>query len=264
MQRALFASILVGALCALIGVYVVLKGLSFIGAGLSHASFGGVALGISLGVNPVWTAVVFCVFTALGIGWVSRKANVKEDTSVGIFFASTMAFGVLLIGLMKGYQTDLFSYLFGSIIAVSMQDVYTISIIALVILACVIYFYKDLMFTIFDSEMAQVTGVPANILYFLLITMIALTVVMSIKVVGIILVSALIVTPAAAAYQMTESFHKMIWLSVLFGVASCIIGLFASYYLKVAPGAAIVLLSTLTFFICALISPRRRKIAVDK
>lgn len=259
MQRAMVAGILVGALCAVIGVYVVLKSLAFIGAGISHASFGGVAIGVYLGINPIWSAIVFCILTAWGIGLVSRKGHVKEDTAVGVFFASTMALGILIIGLKQGYQIDLFSYLFGSILAVTMQDVWTTVVIATLVLAGVIYFYKDLMFVAFDPEMAEVSGVPAGKLYFLLITMMALTVVMSIKVVGIVLVSALIVTPAAAAYQLTEKFRDMMSLAVLFGVGSCVLGLVLSDVLRIASGATIVLLATLIFFVCAAISPRRRR-----
>ena len=259
MQRALIAGVLVGALCAVIGVYVVLKGLSFIGAGISHASFGGVAIGVALGIDPILSAVVFCLFVAWGIGAISRRGHLKEDTAVGVFFASTMALGILIIGLMKGYQVDLFSYLFGSIIAVTNQDVWTTVVITALVLGCVIYLYKDLMFMIFDSETAEVTGIPAEKLYFLLISLVALTVVTSIKVVGIVLVSALIVTPAAAAYQLTESFRKMMALSVIFGVGSSVFGLILSYQLRIASGATIVLLATLIFFICAAFSPRRRR-----
>ena len=259
MQRALVSGVLIGALCAVIGVYVVLKGLSFIGAGIAHASFGGVALGVWLRINPLWSAVGFCLLVAWGIGIVSRRGNVKEDTAVGIFFSSTMALGILVIGLMHGYQVELFSYLFGSIIAVTTGDVWTIAIVTAAVLGCVALFYKDLLFTVFDSEMAEVTGVPAGKLYFLLITMTALTVVMSIKVVGIVLVSALIVTPAAAAYQLTESFQKMMGLSLLFGISSTLVGLLLSDVLRIAPGATIVLLTTLIFFASLAVSPRRRR-----
>lgn len=259
MQRALVAGILVGALCAIIGVYVVLKGLAFIGAGIAHASFGGVAIGVALGVNPIWAAIVFCILTAWGIGLTSRKGHVKEDTAVGIFFASTMALGILIIGLLHGYQVDLFSYLFGSILAVQIADVWTTVVITALVLGCVLVLFKDLMFVTFDPEMAEVTGVPAGKLYFLLITMMALTVVMSIKVVGIVLVSALIVTPAAAAYQLTERFRNMMILSVVFGIGSTVIGLVLSDRLGIASGATIVLLSTLIFFVCTAVSPRRRR-----
>jgi len=257
MQRALIAGTLIGAVCAVIGTYVVLKGLSFIGAGIAHASFGGVALGFFLKLNPILTAVFFCLGTAWGIGLVSRKGQVKEDTAVGIFFASTMALGILIIGFIKDYNVDLFGYLFGSIMAVSTDDVWITVGLSALVLILVLLFFKELLFVVFDAEMATVTGVPAAKIYFLLISLMALTVVLSIKVVGIVLVSALLVTPAAAAYQLTENFRRMMLLSILIGVASSVGGLLLSYELDTASGATIVLLSTLIFFVSALLSPRR-------
>ena len=257
MQRALIAGTLIGAVCAVIGTYVVLKGLSFIGAGIAHASFGGVALGFFLKLNPILTAVFFCLGTAWGTGLVSRKGQVKEDTAVGIFFASTMALGILIIGFIKDYNVDLFGYLFGSIMAVSTDDVWITVGLSALVLILVLLFFKELLFVVFDAEMATVTGVPAAKIYFLLISLMALTVVLSIKVVGIVLVSALLVTPAAAAYQLTENFRRMMLLSILIGVASSVGGLLLSYVLDTASGATIVLLSTLIFFVSALLSPRR-------
>jgi len=261
MQRALLAGALIGAVCAVIGVYVVLKGLSFIGAGIAHASFGGVALGFLLGVNPLLTAIGFCLATAWGIGLVARKSQVKEDTAIGIFFAATMALGILFIGLMQGYNVDLFGYLFGSILAVGAEDVWITLGLSIVVLVVVGLFFKELLFVTFDAEMAEVTGVPAGKVYFVLITLIALTVVLSIKVVGIVLVSALIVTPAAAAYQLTEDFRKMMALAVVIGVGGAVGGLLLSYPLNTASGATIVLLVTLVFFGAALVSPRRRRVS---
>ena len=258
MQRATVAGVLIGALCAVIGVYVVLRGLAFIGAGIAHASFGGVAVGFALGVNPIWAAAVFCVLTSWGIGLLSRRAGVREDTAIGVFFASTMALGALIIGIIHT-QVDLFGYLFGSITAVTIQDVWTTVVISAFVFGCVAVFFKDLMFVVFDSETAEVVGLPAGKLYFLLMTLIALTVVTSIKVVGIVLVSALIVTPAAAAYQLTESFRKMMAISVAFGVGSCIFGLVLSDWLGLPSGATIVLLATIVFFVCVAVSPRRRR-----
>lgn len=259
MQRALIAGAFIGVLCAVMGVYVVLRGLSFIGAGIAHASFGGVAIGFFVGVNPVWTAVIFCLGIGWAIGLVSRKGSVKEDTAVGIFFASTMALGILLIGLMEGYNQDLFGYLFGSILAVTRQDVWITLGVGLGILAVVILLFKELMFVTFDPEMAEVSGIPAEKLYFLLISLVALTVVISIKVVGIVLVSALLITPAAAAYQWSEGFRRMMALAIIFSLISTTGGLFLSYWLNTASGATIVLLSTLIFFVSAIFSPRRRK-----
>ena len=259
MQRALVAAALIGAVCAVVGVYVVLRGLSFIGAGIAHASFGGVALGFLLGVNPVLTAIAFCLAIAWGIGFVARKGRVREDTAIGIFFASSMALGILFIGMMHGYNVDLFGYLFGSILAVTAQDVWITASLGVAVLLVVGVFYKELLFVIFDPQMAEVTGVPAGKLYFLLLSLVALTVVLSIKVVGIVLVSALIVTPAAAAYQLSEDFRRMMALAVVIGVTSAVGGLLLSYWLDTASGATIVLLATLIFFASALVSPRRRR-----
>jgi ABC-type Mn2+/Zn2+ transport system permease subunit len=259
MRRALASSVLIGVVCAIIGVYVVLKGLSFIGAGIAHASFGGVALGFLLGLNPVLTAIVFCLATAWGIGFVTRRGEVKEDTAIGVFFASTMALGILFIGLMQGYNVDLFGYLFGSVLAVTTADLWISGALALAVLLVVGLVYKELLFITFDPEMAEAAGLPAAQLYFLLLSLIALTIVLSIKVVGIILVSALIVTPAAAAYQLTDDFRRMMVLSVLLGVGSALVGLFLSYWLNIASGATIVLTATAIFFLAALLSPRRRR-----
>jgi ABC-type Mn2+/Zn2+ transport system permease subunit len=261
MQRALLAGVLIGAVCAIIGVYVVLKGLSFIGAGIAHASFGGVALGFVLGINPLISAIAFCLATAWSIGLVARKIQVKEDTAIGIFFASTMALGILFIGLMRGYKVDLFGYLFGNILAVSVQDVWITFGLGIGVLVAVGLFFKELMFVTFDAEMAEVSGVPAGRVYFLLISLIALTIVLSIKVVGIVLVSALIVTPAAAAYQLTEDFRRMMVLAIVIGVGSAVGGLLLSYPLNTASGSTIVLLATLVFFTAALVSPRRRRVS---
>lgn len=258
MQRALVASVMIGTVCAIIGTYVVLRGLSFIGAGIAHASFGGVALGFLLGVNPFVSAILFCLFTAWGIGWTSERGKIREDTAIGIFFASTMALGVFFVGMMKVYNLDLFGYLFGNVLAVTKSDlVLSVSLGALVLLM-VFLFFKELLFVTFDQEMAQVTGVPARSVYYLLLGLIAVTIVISIKVVGIILVSALLVIPPASAYQLTEDFGKMMLLSVIIGVASSVAGLFFSYWLDVASGATIVLTATTIFFVASILSPRRR------
>jgi ABC-type Mn2+/Zn2+ transport system permease subunit len=197
MQRALVAAVLIGAICALVGVYVVLRGLSFIGSGIAHASFGGVALGYLLGFNLVLTALGFCLLTAFGIGWVTKRGQVREDAAIGVFFASTMALGILIIGLLRGYNVDLFGYLFGSILAVGTTDLWSTVGLALLVIIIVGVFFKELLIITFDPVTARAMGLPVDLLYFLLLGLLAVTVVISIKVVGIVLVSALIVTPAA-------------------------------------------------------------------
>ncbi len=259
MQKAVIAGAIVGAVCGAVGVYVVLKGLSFIGAGIAHASFGGVAIGVALGINPVWSAVVFCIGVAWAIAGVTKNGRVKQDIAVGVFFASTMALGILIIGLFKHYEVDLFGYLFGSITAVGAADLWTIAGAAIGIMACIAFFYKDLLFITFDYESARVSGLPASRLYYLLMTLIAVAIVISIKTVGIILVSALIVTPAASAYQLVESFRAMMMLSIALGVLATVAGLFIADAINIEPGACIVLLTTLIFFASYVVSPRRRR-----
>lgn len=258
MQRALIAAVLIGGACALIGVYVVLRGLAFIGSGIAHASFGGVALGYLLGWNLTLSALGFCLAVAVGIGWVSRRGRVREDTAIGVFFSSTMALGVLIIGLLRGYNVDLFGYLFGSILAVTPGDLWWTVGLSLAVLATIRLFFKELLITTFDPGTARAMGMRVDALHFLLLGLLAIIVVVSIKVVGIVLVSALIVTPAAAAYQWAEDFVPMMGLSVAIGVSSAVGGLFISYWLNTASGASIVLLSTLVFF-AALVTSRRRQ-----
>lgn len=259
MQRALMASLLIGTVSAIIGVYVVLRGLAFIGAGIAHASFGGVALGFLIGVNPALTAVLFSLLTAWGIAWTSRRAEVKEDTAIGIFFAASMALGILFIGLMQRYNVDLFGYLFGSVLAVTAEDLQLSLLLGAVVLLTVGLFFKELLFVTFDAELARVSGLPAGALHVLLLSLMALTIVLSIKVVGIILVSALVVIPAAAASQLTEDFRRMMVLAVVIGNLSAIAGLFLSYWLDTPSGATMVLAATLIFFLGTQFSPRRRK-----
>ncbi len=259
MQRALLASVLIGTVTAIIGVYVVLRGLAFIGAGIAHASFGGVALGFLLGINPILSAVFFSLGTAWAIGWTSRLTHIREDTAIGIFFPATMALGILFIGLMGEYNVDLFGFLFGSILSVTQQDLWISGMFGLAVLTMIGLFFKELLFITFDPEMAQVNGLPVRGLHTLLLSIIALTVVLSIKVVGIILVTAMIIIPAAAAYQLTENFRNMMILSVLIGNTSAVTGLILSYRLDTASGATMVLMATGIFFASAAFSPRRRK-----
>ncbi len=259
MQRALVAAVLVGVVCSVVGTYVVLRRMAFIGAGISHSAFGGVALGYLLGLDPVGVAIPFCLATAMAIGWVSRRGRVSEDTAIGIAFASTMALGALFIGLKPGYNVDLFGYLFGSILAVSVSDLWLILGLGLGVILVVALLFKELLFISFDEEMAAVSGLPVRGLYFLLLGLMALTVIISIKIVGIILVQALLVIPAAAAHQLARSFGRMMGLSVAIGVVSGVAGLLFSYLWDLPSGASIVLTAGAIFLVCFAFSPKRRR-----
>ena len=259
MQRAFIAGILIGILCALISFFVVLKRLSFIGVGISHSAFGGVALGTLINVNITFTALLFSLGMAGFTGFFSKKGKLKEDTAIGILFSVTMALGILFIGLAKGYNTELFGYLFGSILSVTNTDIWIILILGLLVISTIMLLFKEFLYISFDEEMAFVQGLPVNILYYLLLFLTALTIVISIKIVGIILISALIVIPGASAKMLCYNFRNMIFCSVFFSVFSVVTGLILSYFLNLASGATIVLISFLIFLFCFIISSKRRK-----
>jgi ABC-type Mn2+/Zn2+ transport system permease subunit len=258
MQRALVAGVLVGLLCGVLGFFVVLKRMSFVGVGISHSAFGGIAIGVLLGVEPLVAAAVFATLVAWGIGWLSRSGRLHEDTSIGILFSSAMALGVALISLSHTYQVDLFGYLFGSILSVSPSDLWFLAGIAVLVLGLVVLLFKEFLFLAFDEEVARASGLPVNVLWFLLLTCLAL----SIRVVGIILVEALLVIPAAIGYQVARGYRMMVCVSVLSAVAAAIAGLFISYFFNVAAGATIVLTLTLLFFLAMVTARTRRLTAV--
>jgi zinc transport system permease protein len=258
MQRALLAGVLAGLLCGVLGFFVVLRRLSFIGVGISHSAFGGIAIGVVLGVEPLVAAAVFATLVAWGIGWLSRAGQLHEDTSIGILFSSAMALGVALISLSRRYQVDLFGYLFGNILSVSPGDLWLLAAIVLFVLAGVGLSFKELLFVAFDEEVARASGLPVTALSFLLLTCLALAVVAAIRVVGIILVEALLVIPAAIGYQLAQGYRAMLCISVFSAVLSAIAGLFISYFFNVAAGATIVLVLTLVFFGAVAVARNRR------
>jgi zinc transport system permease protein len=263
MQRALIAGVLVGLLCGVLGFFVVLKRLSFIGVGISHSAFGGIAIGILIGVEPLAAAAVFATLVAWAIAWLSRKGRLHEDTAIGILFSSAMALGVALISLSTTYQVDLFGYLFGNILAVSPQDLGMLAALAVVVLCAVVLTFKELLFLAFDEEVARASGLPVTALYLLLLSCLALAVVAAIRVVGIVLVEALLVIPAAIGYQLARGYRGMLAVSVSTAVLSAIIGLFVSYFFNVAAGATIVLVLTL-LFVLALAVARSRRLTVSQ
>jgi len=262
MQRALVAGMLVGLLCGVLGFFVILKRMSFVGVGISHSAFGGIAVGVLLGIEPLLAAAVFATLVAWGIGWLSRSGRLHEDTSIGILFSSAMALGVALISLSRTYQVDLFGYLFGNILSVSPSDLWLLAGIAFVVLSLIALLFKEFLFLAFDEEVARASGLPVSALWFLLLTCLALSVVAAIRVVGIILVEALLVIPAAIGYQLARGYRTMLCVSVLSAVAAVIAGLFISYFFNIAAGATIVLTLTVLFFLALLTARARRVVAV--
>jgi zinc transport system permease protein len=253
MRNALLAGILASIACGIVGPYVVAKRIVFISGGISHTAFGGIGLGYLLGVNPVLGAFFFAIASALSIGVISRRAKQREDTAIGILWAVGMALGVVFIGLSPGYAPDLFSYLFGNILTVPYSDIVLMLTLSAVIVSVVFLLYKEFLALCFDEELAAVTGVPVERLYFVLLGLIALTVVMLIRVVGIILVIALLTIPAAISAQHTYSLKKMMFLSIFLGIVFTTCGLWLSYLFNLASGATIILLSGIGFLASSLL-----------
>ncbi len=258
MQRALIGTIAVGILCAVLGTFVVLRKIAFIGEGLAHGSLAGLAIGYLLHWDLYIAGNLYTAGLATLIGVLHQKAKVSFDTAIGIIFSTSMALGVALISRMKFYTTDLTGYLFGSVLSITDSDLLLILAGTVIILALIFAFYKELVFCAFDAEMAEVAGVPGTFLHYLLLLMIATAVVIASQTLGIILVTALLVTPAAGAYQLTNKMGPMLGFAVLISLLSSLIGLFASYYLNVASGASIALTAALLFVISYLVSPRRK------
>jgi manganese/iron transport system permease protein len=248
MQRGLLASVLVAIICGTLGSFVVLKGLAFIGDALAHASFGGVALAFVLGANVYVGAFVFALATALGIGALSGRERVSADTAIGVLFSGTFALGILLVSTAENYTTDLFGYLFGDVLSITARDLLTITIAGLVVLVLIAAFYQQLLFAAFDPTVAAASGIPARALEYLLLALLGITIVTAIQAVGIVLVVALLVTPSATAHLLTRRFHHMMLASMGLGSLSALLGIYLSYYLDVASGAAIILVATAQFF----------------
>ncbi len=259
MQRAFIGGVLVGAICALVGTYVVLRGLAFVGDALAHAAFPGVVIAYLLKGNIYLGATIFALATALAIGLVSRRGRVSYDTAIGILFAGAFALGVLLMSTIHGYTVDLFSFLFGNVLGISQRDLLLVGLLGAMVVLTIILFYKELLLLSFDPVTAEAMGYPVQVLNYLLLGLIALTIVISIQAVGIILVVALLVTPSATAYLLTERFLRMMILGVVLAALAAVIGLYLSYYLNVASGAAIVLVSTCLFFL--VLASRRLRTA---
>ena len=260
MRNAFFAAVLVGIACGIVGAFVVIKKIVFISGGITHAAFGGIGLGYLLNINPVLTAIPFSLFSAIAIGILSKKTKISEDSAIGIIWSVGMALGVLFISLSPSYAPDLFGYLFGSILTVPTSDIIIMLVLDIIIIVTVLLLYKELHALSFDEEFSMIVGVPTKTLYLILLCLVALSIIVLIRVVGIILVIALLTIPATIAKQFTSDLKKLIVLSTLTAVASTIIGLWLSYIFDLPSGATIVLLLAFVF----IISTGIRKFLIPK
>ncbi len=258
MQNAFLAGMMLSFVLAVVSFFVVLRRLSFIGVGVAHSAFGGVALGALLGISPTLTAIGFAVVVANAIGYIGKEDLLSTDTAIGIFFPLAMAMGVIFIGMSDQYNVDLFGYLFGNILAITRQDLIVIAVFGGLVLLSTVLFFKELLFVAYDREVALVSGMPVAFLDHFFLTILALSVVISMKIIGIILVSALLVIPGAAASQITRRYDSMIAFSILIALISTSGGLIISYYADLPSGATIVSLASFIFFAAFSVGQIRR------
>ena len=257
MQRALAASLIVGVVCSVLGCFVVLRSMAFLGDALAHAILPGIALAYLLGVNLVAGALVAALVVAFGIGLFSREGTIREDTAIGILFAAALSLGVLLISTVRTYATDLTHILFGNVLGVTGADLWLTGGLAALVLVVLLVLYKEFVLAAFDPVLAHTLGRRPELTRSLMLVLLALTIVVSLQTVGVGLVAAMLVTPAATASLLTRRLPTMMAVSAAIGALSSVVGLYLSYYLDVASGAAIVLTATALFVVAFLIAPRR-------
>lgn len=256
LQKALLTSVMVGVICGVIGCFIILRGMALMGDAISHAVLPGVAISYILGINFFIGAVATGILTAVGIGFISQNSRVKNDSSIGIVFTAAFALGILLITALKS-SSDLYHILFGNVLAVRPSDMWITLIIGVIVLGSVYLFYKELLVSSFDPIMAEAYGLPTKWIHYFLMTLLTLVTVASLQTVGIILVVAMLITPASTAYLLTDRLSVMIGLSALFGAVSAIGGLYLSFTYNLASGATIVLMATGLFIFSLLFSPKQ-------
>ncbi|MCB8923466.1 MAG: metal ABC transporter permease [Ardenticatenaceae bacterium] len=255
--RALVAATAVGIVCSILGTYVVLRGMAFFGDALAHTILPGVVIAFLLGWPLAVGALIMGVLTALGIGFMTERSAIKEDTAIGVIFAGMFALGVALLSASGNYTVDLAHFLFGNLLGVTNGDLWTIAILGGVVLLAIFLFYKEFLVISFDPVLATTLRLPATFLRYLLLILIAVTIVVALQVVGIALMLAMFVTPAAAASLLTRRLPTMMVIAGVIGAFSGVAGLYASYHLNIASGPAVVLVATLLFVLVFLFAPGR-------
>jgi manganese/iron transport system permease protein len=257
--RAMIAALLVGTVCATVGTYVVLRGLAFIGDAIGHAAFPGVVIAYLLQAPFYLGAIIAATGTAIGIGFLTHNTRLRSDTAIGVLFAGSFALGIFLFSSIEGYVADLFSFLVGNILFIGLTDLVALLVIGGLVLATVAILWKELLYATFDPLGAAASGLPVARLDYLLLVLVALTVVISVQAVGIVLVVAMLVTPAAAAQLLVRRFEALVALAIAFGSLGAVVGLYLSYWLDAASGASIVLVETLIFLGALATSTVRRR-----
>lgn len=254
LQNALLTSVIVGIICGVIGCFIILRGMALMGDAISHAVLPGVAISYMLGINFFIGAVFTGILTAIGIGFVSQNSRIKHDMAIGIMFTSMFAVGIILVTLMKS-STDLYHILFGNVLAVRPSDMWMTLIIGVVVVVLVYLFYKELLVSTFDPTMAQSYGLPNKFIHYGLMVLLTMVTVASLQTVGTILVVAMLITPAATAYLLTNRLWVMIYLAAAIGALSSIVGLYFSFTYNIASGATIVIVAAVLFTLAFFFSP---------
>ncbi len=248
-QYSLIVGAIIGLVSGFFGVFVVQRQMSFLGTGLAHSAFGGVALGLLLGIEPLWIALPFTIIVAILIPAIRDRTKLASDTSIGIMFALSMALGILFLSFKEDYSTDAFNYLFGSILAINITDIFLGIFLMIITILSMFSFWSKWAYATFDIELAESDKLNVKRDNYILSILIALTVVISIKLIGIVLISAFLVIPAAASRLVSDTFYKMTVFSIIYGVFSALIGLILSYYWDIPSGAAIIIVQTIIFVI---------------
>ncbi|NDW13658.1 metal ABC transporter permease [Bacteroides sp. 214] len=251
-QHALLGALLTSIACGIIGTYIVTRRLVFISGGITHASFGGVGIGLYMGVSPILTAGIFSVFSAFGVEWLSKRSDMREDSAIATFWAFGMAVGIIFSFMAPGFTPDLSAYLFGNILTITTTDLFVLGVISILLIAFFAVFINPIIYIAFDREFARSQGLPVVWFEYMLMFFIALTIVGCLRMVGIVLVMSLLTIPQMTANLFTNNFKKIIWISIGIGCLCCVGGLIASYYLNIPSGASIIFLSIVVYAISKL------------
>lgn len=258
-QNALLGSLLTAIACGIVGTYIVSRRLVFITGGITHTSFGGLGIGFYAGVNPILTALIFSVMSAFGVEWVSRKQGIREDSAIAGFWSLGMALGVIFIFLTPGFAPNLSAYLFGNILTISYTDILWIGVLATVLIIFFLLFHREILYVAFDNDFAVTQRLPVKLVEYTMMFFIAVTIVLSIRLVGIMLLMSMVTIPQITINLFTSNFNKIILGSVVLGFLGCLAGLILSYFLNVPSGAFIILVLIIFFLVAKVLLFFRRK-----
>lgn len=260
LANALLAAIFAGITCGIVGTYVVARRMVFLCGGITHASFGGLGIALYAGVNPIGGAMIFAILSAMGIEWASDKGKIREDSAIGIIWSIGMAIGALFMSLTPGYTSgDLASYMFGSIVTVTTQDITTLGIFTSLCIAGALFWWRPVMYLAFDRDFATSQGIASRTASYILTVIVAITIVLAIRIMGIVLLLSLFTIPAVTANAITKSYAKITILAAIIGVAGAVGGLIVSYNWEIPPGTCIIFMLTLALIAAKLLSLRSKK-----